>query len=77
MAYQLKPGEEIINGKLYGWTGRAHAACKGTGEDFSEQNWPYTTCRGCGGTGDEWGVMPDQPEALSCPANTGDHANGR
>lgn len=64
MTYQLKGGEEVRDGKLYGWTGRKHAPCKGTGEDFSDDNVPWTTCRGCGGTGEEWGLMPDQPVDL-------------
>jgi hypothetical protein len=62
--YELKAGEEIRDGKLYGWTGRDHAACNGTGEDFSDANAPYTKCDGCGGTGEEWGLMPEQPSDL-------------
>lgn len=65
MTYKLKAGEEIRDGKLYGWTGREHAACNGTGEDFSDDNAPDTTCRGCGGTGEEWGLMPDQPAGIT------------
>jgi RecJ-like exonuclease len=59
MTYQLKGGEEIRDGKLYGWTGRECETCAGTGEGKQ-----YPTCTGCGGTGEEWGLMPTQPEHL-------------
>lgn len=61
MSYQLKNGEEMRDGVLFGWTGENCAKCKGTGEDFSDQNAPYTTCRSCGGTGEAWGRIPVQP----------------
>lgn len=64
MTYELKNGEEIRDGKLYGWTGHNCVKCNGTAEDFSDANAPYTTCRHCGGTGEEWGLMPNQPKDL-------------
>jgi len=63
MTYQLKNGEEIRNGKLYGWTGNDCPNCKGTGEDYSDQN--YRTCGHCAGTGEEWGLISIQPDNLS------------
>jgi DnaJ-class molecular chaperone len=57
MTYQLKNGEEWQNGKLYGWTGKDCPKCQGHGID--NENW---TCGACGGTGEEWGLMPEQPK---------------
>jgi hypothetical protein len=56
MAYQLKGGEEWINGVLHGWTGNKCPSCGGHGEKHDG-----STCNECGRTGDEWGVMPTQP----------------
>jgi hypothetical protein len=64
MTYELKNGEEIRDGKLYGWTGRDCPKCEATGEDFSDENAPFTTCCKCNGTGEEWGLMPVQPADL-------------
>lgn len=61
VTYQLKGGEEIRDGNLYGWTGHNCPKCNGTGEDFSDNNAPFTHCRHCGGTGEQWGLMPVQP----------------
>lgn len=60
MTYELKGGEEIRDGKLYGWTGRKHEPCKGTGETNEARR-----CDSCGGTGEEWGLMPVQPDNLT------------
>lgn len=57
--YQLKGGEEVRDGKLYGWTGRQHKVCGGSG--LNNNNF---RCNSCGGTGDEWGLMPVQPADL-------------
>lgn len=59
MTYQLKGGEEIRDGVLFGWTGAEHAECGGHGVD-NENN----RCDGCAGTGEEWGRMPVQPPEL-------------
>ena len=63
MPYQLKGGEEIRDGKLYGWTGEICSRCKGCGwnDPQSDSMWK---CNTCGGTGEEWGLMPNQPEGL-------------
>ena len=54
MAYALKGGEQWHDGQLYGWTGRKCEPCRGNGNR-------YVRCVSCGGTGDEWGLMPVQP----------------
>jgi hypothetical protein len=64
MTYELKNGEEIRDGQLYGWAGHNCLNCGGTAEDFSDENAPWTTCRYCGGTGEHWGLMPVQPTDL-------------
>jgi DnaJ-class molecular chaperone len=64
MAYQLKGGEEIINGILFGWTGRECSACNGTGECDDSHFGGLRTCQSCGGTGGEWGRMPEHPKDL-------------
>lgn len=61
MRYQLKGGEEIQDGKLYGWTGRDCRACGGSGVDEESGQ---LGCRECAGTGDEWGLLPEQPKEL-------------
>lgn len=61
MTYQLKGGEEVRNGKLYGWTGHDCSTCKGTGENNDDIP---SACKNCGGTGEEWGLMPEQPTDL-------------
>lgn len=58
MSYQLKNREEWRNGKLYGWTGKVCFKCKGHGVDNES-----LTCSDCAGTGEEWGLMPEQPNA--------------
>jgi len=60
MAYQLKGGEEIRDGKLYGWTGRNCFVCRGTGIATDGDR----SCSSCAGTGEQWGLMPTQPENL-------------
>jgi hypothetical protein len=57
MTYQLKGGEEIRDGKLYGWTGAACPECKTHDDAFG-------SCPGCAGTGEVWGLMPEQPKDL-------------
>lgn len=59
MAYELKGGEEIRNGKLYGWTGTVCDRCGGHGQDVEGR-----ACTGCGGTGEYWGLMSIQPADL-------------
>lgn len=59
MAYQLKGGEEIRNGVLFGWTGAKCKTCNGHGVDNENH-----TCTNCAGTGDEHGRMPVQPPEL-------------
>lgn len=59
MTYQLKGGEKVVKGTLYGWTGQKCQWCKGTG--FRDLR---PVCRNCGGTGDEYDVMPVQPADL-------------
>jgi len=59
MAYQLKAGEYVKNGVLYGWTGKTCGKCGGHGTNDENR-----ACFGCGGTGEEHGVMPVQPHDL-------------
>lgn len=59
MAYQLKGGEHVKDGKLYGWTGKKCEKCRGCGQCGEGY-----ACPGCGGTGDEHGMMPVQPTDL-------------
>lgn len=59
MTHQLKGGEEIRDGVLFGWTGAACGKCDGYGEDNEAR-----ACSSCAGTGDEWGRMPAQPPDL-------------
>ena len=59
MPYELKAGEKIHQGQLYGWTGQDCSKCNGTGENDEAR-----ACSSCGGTGDEWGLMPNQPKDL-------------
>ena len=61
MSYQLKGGEEWRDGKLYGWTGRDCPKCHGSGEIMIGQ-FDCAPCPECGHTGEEWGLMPVQPE---------------
>jgi hypothetical protein len=63
--HQLKNGEEVRDGKLYGWTGRNCLKCSGCGEDFDEKDDQPRSCRECGGTGEEWGLMPEQPADIA------------
>ncbi len=60
--YTLKGGETVRGGKLYGWTGRACKACRGIGELPDRDD--RALCPGCSGTGEEWGLMPVQPDNL-------------
>lgn len=55
----LKFGQIRVHGTLHGWTGNDCPKCKGTGEDFSDENAPRTSCGWCGGTGDEHGPIPE------------------
>lgn len=45
------------DGVIHGWTGRDCPKCSGTGEDFSTENAPHTTCRACAGTAEEHGPL--------------------
>lgn len=63
MDYQLKGGEEWRDGLLYGWTGLKCKPCKGHGQRYSEMHDNDAACPDCGGTGEEWGLMPVQPTA--------------
>lgn len=56
MQHKLENGQEWRDGKLYGWTGLNCQKCKGHGVDNDN-----LSCRDCGGTGEEWGLMPIQP----------------
>lgn len=60
MTYQLKGGEEVRDGALFGWTGAACGNCGGTGESNEDRR-----CNDCGGTGEQWGCMPVQPPDLN------------
>lgn len=59
MRYVLNGGEEIRDGKLYGWTGKSCPRCHGTGDIDSEYQ---QSCPACSGTAEEWGLMPVQPD---------------
>jgi hypothetical protein len=58
MTYQLKGGEEVRDGVLFGWTGAKCSTCHGTGESM---NILGRACVRCAGTGEQWGRMPVQP----------------
>jgi len=62
--YQLRPGEEVRDGVLYGWTGNDCSDCKGTGQRYCETRDREAACVNCGGTGEYWGVMTKQPTNL-------------
>jgi DnaJ-class molecular chaperone len=64
VTYKLKAGESIVGGVLYGWTGAQCSDCRGHGEVFDKKAGVDTVCKGCGGTGDEYGRMPVQPSDL-------------
>lgn len=65
MTYRLKGGEEIRDGKLFGWTGRHCPVCHGSGDYFPRgDSMESSFCRSCAGTGEEWGLMPVQPADL-------------
>lgn len=57
--YQLRGGEYVKGGKLYGWTGQRCPRCQGTGEAIDAH-----ACNGCGGTGEQYDLMPTQPADL-------------
>lgn len=63
MTYQLKGGEEIRDGVLFGWTGAKCAKCDGCGETSGDRLEGHA-CKGCAGTGEHWGHMPVQPAEL-------------
>lgn len=63
MTYQLKAGEYVKNGLLYGWTGKVCSLCNGHGEHPS-QEFGRQPCKGCGGTGEWHGLMEVQPDDL-------------
>jgi hypothetical protein len=67
MTYELKGGEHVKDGKLHGWTGAKCEPCKGNGQVDDWKNGGDTTCSACGGTGDEYGLMPAQPKDLPDP----------
>jgi hypothetical protein len=58
MTYPRRLLVEWRDGKLYGWTGKTCARCNGRGESYHDS----TACGGCDGTGEEWGLMPAQPD---------------
>lgn len=58
--YKLKGGEEWRDGKLYGWTGLDCPTCKGKGEHYD-----FIRCDDCGGTGEQWGLMPAKLQPVS------------
>ncbi len=62
--YELKGGEHVKDGKLYGWTGKACPDCNGCGEKYDASRDCDAACPGCSGTGDQYGLMPHQPENL-------------
>lgn len=64
MTYELKGGEEICDGILYGWTGLDCVDCNGTGDAAAQYALPVTSCLSCGGAGGAWGRMPIQPKDL-------------
>ena len=45
---------------MRGWTGRRCPTCNGDGE-ITELDGQPVTCPACGGYGDEWGELPDEP----------------
>ena len=63
MGYDLKGGESWIDGLLHGWTGRECPICKGQG--LASGDYVERPCLGCGGTGEEHGLMPIQPSDVS------------
>jgi hypothetical protein len=68
MTYQLKGGEEIRDGVLFGWTGALCKVCEGAGEPI---NTDRHTCPACAGTGEEHGRMPVQSvELVAADART-------
>ena len=62
MSYVLRGGEEWVDGVLHGWTGRKCPRCDGHGVIYSPGLDNEARCPACGGTGDEYGVMPHQPD---------------
>jgi hypothetical protein len=68
MNYQIGGCEER-RGRLYGWTGRRCARCRGTGAVHVFSIGSIVPCVDCAGTGDEWGLMSVQP-ALDCCEGT-------
>jgi DnaJ-class molecular chaperone len=62
MTYELKGGEHVKDGKLYGWTGKVCKRCNGHGEYEGANG--RNACPGCGGTGEQHGLMPIQPADL-------------
>ncbi len=61
MTYELKGGEGVKDGKLYGWLGKPCEYCGGSGESGADHP---RACTGCGGTGEAHGLMPVQPADL-------------
>lgn len=57
MSHKLENGQEWRDGKLYGWTGSYCRKCLGHGVDDENR-----ACPTCAGTGEEWGLMPEQPK---------------
>lgn len=53
----LGAGLSYHDGIIHGWIGRDCLKCNGTGEDFSDENSPYTTCRQCAGTCEDHGPV--------------------
>ena len=57
--YELKHGEYVKGGKLYGWTGEKCGNCGGYGEIEDAR-----ACSSCAGTGEQHALMPVQPASL-------------
>lgn len=52
---------ETVNGQSRGWTGAVCPKCKGIGLISGPEGWDIT-CNGCGGTGEEYGPIPETPK---------------
>lgn len=44
----------------YGWTGNRCKQCSGRGEVLDDYG-VWIACDACGGSGHEWGELPDEP----------------
>lgn len=55
----LKGGEEVRNGLFWGWTGQRCGFFQGHGQGVNSAG-EECGCPDCGGTGEEWDLMPGQ-----------------